>query len=136
MPNIDIHAIRITPGEDLKKSLQSFVNENKLTAAWICTCAGSLEAYNIRFANQPEPDNGKGYFEITSLSGTLSPDGCHVHICISDSSGKTIGGHLMEGCKIYTTAEIVIQSTEKLIFKRVHDVATGWNELKIESNNN
>jgi predicted DNA-binding protein with PD1-like motif len=42
-----------------------------------------------------------------------------------------IGGHLMDGCKIYTTAEIVILSSEAFEFRRVNDGTTPWEELQI-----
>lgn len=126
------YAIRLKPGMDLKKSIQVFINEKKLHAAWIATCVGSLTNYSIRFANQPKADSGSGHFEIVSLTGTLSDNGSHMHISISDSTGRTIGGHLQEGCIIYTTAEIVIQCTDKLLFKRAKDGTTTWEELQIE----
>lgn len=132
MPAIKNYAIRLNPGMDLKKSIQTFVNERKLHAAWIVTCAGSFTHYNIRFANQQKTDTGTGHFEIVSLTGTLSDNGSHLHISISDSTGKTIGGHLQEGCIIYTTAEIIIQSSNKLFFKREKDGTTPWEELQIE----
>ena len=132
MPNTTTYAFRLKPGADLKRSIQSFVTENKLTAAWITTCVGSLTYYNIRFANQPAGSSGEGHFEIVSLTGTLSVNGSHMHISISDSTGKTIGGHLMEGCIVYTTAEIVIQSSDQLVFKREKDGSTPWEELKVE----
>jgi uncharacterized protein len=131
MQGIKAYAIRLKPGADLKKSIQAFVAENKLNAAWISTCAGSLTNYSIRFANQPNASTGEGHFEIVSLTGTLSVNGSHMHISISDSTGKTIGGHLAEGCIIYTTAEIVIQSTDELVFKREKDGTTAWEELQI-----
>ncbi len=131
MPKLQTHAFRLKPGSDLKKSIQSFVSDHKITAGWLSTCAGSLTDYQIRFANQPEGSRGKGHFEIVSLSGTLSVNGCHIHICISDSTGKTIGGHLMDSCIIYTTAEIVLQSTDEFIFKREKDGTTAWEELQV-----
>jgi uncharacterized protein len=73
-----------------------------------------------------------GHFEIVSLTGTVSVNGSHLHISISDSTGKTIGGHLMEGCTIYTTAEIVILSSNEFIFKREKDGTTPWEELRVE----
>ena len=133
MPPQKTYAIRLKPGADLKRSIQSFVDENKLQAAWIVTCAGSLTEYNIRFANQPAATHGAGHFEIVSLTGTLSVNGSHVHISISDSTGKTIGGHLQEANIIYTTAEIIIQSSDKLIFRREKDGTTPWEELQVKS---
>jgi uncharacterized protein len=66
-----------------------------------------------------------------SLVGTLSFDGCHLHVCLSDHTGSTIGGHLLEGCIIYTTAEVIIESNGEFIFERVQDKVTGWRELVI-----
>jgi predicted DNA-binding protein with PD1-like motif len=64
--------------------------------------------------------------------GTLSLHGIHLHISISDKNGKTIGGHLVEGCIIYTTAEIVIGTSEDFIFMRAVDQNTGYKELEIK----
>ncbi len=126
------YAIRLKPGQDLYAELQKFVNENNIQAGWIATCAGSLTDYKIRFANQEEGSVGKGHFEIVSLSGTLSVQGSHIHIAISDGAGKTTGGHLLEGCKIYTTAEIVIRETMEFVFTRENDGSTPWKELQIK----
>ena len=132
MPVIKAYAIRLKPGDDLKKSIQSFIHGHKFHAAWIVTCAGSLTTYKIRFANQETGSTGLGHFEIVSLGGTLSDNGSHIHISISDSTGKTIGGHLQEGCIVYTTAEIVIQSTDQMVFSRKKDGTTPWEELQVE----
>ena len=131
MPNISSYAIRLKPGQDLKESIQQLVVQKNIKAGWISTCAGSLTQYNIRFANQPDSSTDKGHFEIVSLTGTVSVNGSHLHIIISDSTGKTIGGHLMEGCKIYTTAEMVILTTDQYEFKREKDGTTPWDELQI-----
>lgn len=80
----------------------------------------------------PKGSKGVGHFEIVSLSGTLSINGSHIHISVSDGTGKTIGGHLMDECIVYTTAELVIQSTPNLVFTREHDGTTDWPELQIK----
>ena len=131
MDNNKVYIFRLNPGEDLRKSIEAFVKEKNIEAGWINTCVGSLTDYTIRFANQQEGIHGSGHFEIVSLSGTVSVNGSHLHISISDSEGKTIGGHLLEGCKIYTTAEIVIGSATAYEFKRVKDGTTEWEELQI-----
>ncbi len=130
--NLKIHALRLKPGQDLRTSIETYVKENNITAGWLVTCAGSLTNYNIRFANQPNGSIGSGHFEIVSLTGTLSTNSSHIHISISDSTGATIGGHLLQGCIVYTTAEIVIQSSSNLLFKREKDGSTPWEELQIE----
>lgn len=132
MPQTLSYAIRLKPGEDLKKSVQAFVDDKKIKAGWIASCAGSLTDYQIRFANKPKGSMGSGHFEIVSLSGTLSTNGSHLHISISDGTGHTIGGHLMDGCIVYTTAEIIIQSSPDLQFTREKDGSTDWPELQIK----
>lgn len=129
---ISTYAFRLKPGEDLQENILRLVKEKKIQAGWIATCAGSLTDYAIRFADQPEASTGIGHFEIVSLTGTISINGSHLHISISDSTGKTIGGHLMPGCKIYTTAEIVIQSSNKYEFTREKDGSTQWEELQVK----
>ncbi len=128
----DSHAFRLKPGQDLKQSIDSFVKAKNIQAGWIATCVGSLTEYNIRFANQEKGYSDKGHFEIVSLVGTLSVNGCHIHLSISDSTGKTIGGHLLAGCKVYTTAEVVITESSNLIFTREKDGSTPWEELQIK----
>ena len=129
---MNTYAFRLKPGQDLRLELEKFVKEKNIAAGWVGTCVGSLTNYNIRFANQPKGSTGSGHFEIVSLVGTLSTNGSHVHISISDSTGATIGGHLLQGCTIYTTAEIVLQSSTKFIFKREKDGSTPWEELQVE----
>jgi predicted DNA-binding protein with PD1-like motif len=126
-------AFRLKPGEDLQKGIEKVVKQYDIKAGWINTCVGSLTNYQIRFANQPKSDSGSGHFEIVSLVGTLSVMGSHIHLSLSDSTGKTIGGHLMEGCKIYTTAEIVVTASDRFDFEREEDGTTPWKELQIKS---
>lgn len=133
MQNITAHAFRLKPGQDLKAAIQELVNRKQIKAGWISTCVGSLTNYKIRFANQTNGSVDSGHFEIVSLTGTVSVNGSHLHISISDSTGKTTGGHLMEGCTVYTTAEIVILSSNELVFKREKDGTTAWEELQVEA---
>lgn len=129
---LSTYAFRLKPGDDLKLEIEKMVFQKNIQAGWIATCVGSLTHYNIRFANQPESSTGDGHFEIVSLTGTVGNNGSHIHISISDSTGKTIGGHLMDGCKVYTTAEIVLQATDKYQFIREKDGTTPWEELQVK----
>ncbi|MCI0515299.1 DNA-binding protein [candidate division KSB1 bacterium] len=128
---IEVLTIRLAPFQDLRKSLDSLVNLNHIEAGCILSCAGSLRQAAIRYADKNEATILSGKFEIVSLSGTLSKNGSHLHLAISDGTGKTFGGHLMAGCRIYTTAEIVIGIFPDLRFLREHDAASGYNELTI-----
>lgn len=127
-----IFAIRLKPDQDLKESLRRFVNQNNIQAGFILTAVGSLKQATLRFANQAHSQALQEKFEIVSLVGTLSINGIHLHLSLADKNGQTIGGHLVDGCLIYTTAEIVIGTSEELVFLRTVDEQTGYQELEIQ----
>ena len=124
-------AFRLRPHEDLKESILQFARTNSIKAGAIVSAVGSLEQYNIRFANQPEGTIGKGFFEIIHLSGTFSESSCHLHICVSDQKGQTIGGHLLDSNLIFTTAEMIAVSLDDLEFQRVTDDTYNFKELVV-----
>lgn len=129
--NNSFYALRLKPNQDLRKELQTFVKKENIQAGFIVTTVGSLKKAVIRFANQKENTVIENKFEIVSLVGTLGQDGVHIHISISDESGKTIGGHLSDGSLIYTTAEIVIGDLNDINFVREKDEETTYKELMI-----
>ncbi|WP_245764105.1 PPC domain-containing DNA-binding protein [Thermoflexibacter ruber] len=129
--SMQVSVIRLRPMEDLKKSLENFVKENQIKAGIVLTCVGSLQASHLRLANQPQGTTFEGKQEIVSLVGTLATSGSHLHLSISDSTGKTIGGHLLEGCLVYTTAEIAIGILPQLRFTRELDTISTYKELKV-----
>jgi uncharacterized protein len=124
------HALRLGPGDDLKIRLREFVKSNDIRAGNIITCVGSLKKATLRLADETTKEYNNP-FEILSLVGTLSKDGIHLHISVSDEKGLTTGGHVKEGCIIHTTAEIVIGENEDMIFSRDFNKETGFKELTI-----
>ncbi|RXQ95910.1 DUF296 domain-containing protein [Ancylomarina salipaludis] len=130
---VDTYALRLKPGMDLKQEMANFVEANQLESASVSTCVGSLRDLVIRPANQKELLHLKGHFEIVSLTGTFADKGKHnhIHIAVSDSTGHTLGGHLVDGNIIYTTAEIVLLNNKKLNFTRVKDQETTFYELEV-----
>ena len=129
---VKIHAFRLKPGQDLRKEIEALVAKEKIATGYIITCVGSLTQTNIRYANQPSGTQMNGHFEIVSLTGTVSTNGNHLHISVSDSLGKTTGGHLLPTNLVYTTAEIVIGESPNLIFSSEKDGSTAWEELQIK----
>jgi uncharacterized protein len=126
-----ILALRLRPGQDVGQELSRFVRANSLQASFIITCVGSLRQAALRLANRSETTIYEDKFEIVSLVGTLDAAGYHLHISLSDGQGHMIGGHLMEGCLVYTTAEIVLGEANQLVFSRPFDPETGYPELEI-----
>jgi uncharacterized protein len=125
------YALRLKPHQDLKKELIDFAKSKNLKAACIVTCVGSLEQFNLRFANQNNGSLQTGHFEIVSMTGIFTDSSSHLHLSVSDSTGRTIGGHLLDQNLIYTTAEIVIAELSELEFDRIKDDTYGYQELNV-----
>lgn len=126
-------AKRLTDGQDLLIEIRKLLDEHDVEAGIILSAVGSLRKSNIRV---PVINGGVKYIspenlEIDSLHGTVSKNGCHLHISVSDIDGKAWGGHLKEGCTIRTTCELVIGVLEDTSFKRAMDKDTGFEELKV-----
>lgn len=126
-----LYSFRLTPGMDLKHELEAFATKEKLDAAFVITCVGSLTVAAIRFAGKPETASVAGPLEITSLTGTFSVEGSHFHITVADETGKATGGHLKEGSIVRTTAELVIGTHDEVKYLREKDPASGYMELKV-----
>lgn len=124
-------AVRLVKGDDLKASLQRLVNEHHIQAGSIASCVGCFSQFSIRLAGATETLQLSEPLEIVSVMGTLTPEHQHVHLCVAKQNGEVIGGHLMEGCLIDTTAELIIHSYQNLTFGREFDQQTGFTELTI-----
>lgn len=126
-------ALRLHPGQDLRRELTALAEREGLEAAAVVTCVGSLTRVALRYADRSEPTTLEGKFEIVSLVGTLSRHGAHLHLSVSDGEGRTLGGHLLDGSTVYTTAEIVLTVLPGLRFTRAPDPQTGFKELVVEA---
>ncbi len=49
---LQVYALRLGPGQDLRAALQQFVADKKLEAACIVTCVGSLQKTVLRLTRQ------------------------------------------------------------------------------------
>jgi predicted DNA-binding protein with PD1-like motif len=131
-----IHTFRLKPNQDLFDSIEAFVADNKIKAGCVLSSVGSLTHATLRLANRSNYNEYEGYFEIVSMTGTVSTNGSHIHIAISDGDGMTIGGHLVSGCKIYTTAEIVLAVFEDVVYRReLLENDSGYEELMVYKKN-
>lgn len=126
------YTFRLKPQKDLFDEIEAFVAAKNIQAGCMLSSVGSLTHATLRLANREFYTDYEGHFEIVSLIGTVSTNGSHLHISISDGDGKTIGGHLVSGCKVYTTAEIVIAVFEDVLYKReLLEDDSGYEELVV-----
>lgn len=130
---MNIHVLRLAPGEDLRGSLEtafaSLSKEHGIAAACIVSAVGSLSQAMLRFADKPGATDINGPLELLMLSGTLSTNGAHLHGSVADDNGVVKGGHILPGCIVRTTAEVVIGLLPGWEFRREMDAATGFKEL-------
>lgn len=127
-----VHVVRLRPGDDLKKALETYVTTNSIESAVILSCVGSLNVASLRFANRSETSTVPGKLEITSLVGTLAKSsGSHLHVTVADGDGVARGGHLMDGSIVYTTAEVAIGELPAVRFAREEDPTYGYDELVV-----
>jgi len=132
---METYTFRLKPGQDLFDELERFTAERAIQAGCVLCAVGSLTHATLRFANREHTNQFEGHYEIVSLTGTVSTHGSHIHISISDGDGRTLGGHLVSGCKVYTTAEIVLAAFPELIYRRELCEISGYEELAVYPDN-
>lgn len=125
------HVIKLMPGEDILESLARYCLKHQIEAAYVATCVGSLASVSFRKGISRSMVSFEGPFEIVSMVGTLSKSGMHIHASVSDESFNVKGGHIVVGCPVQSTAEIVIVELEEHHLSRSIDDLSGYKELKI-----
>lgn len=130
---MNVQVLRLSPGDDLRAVLEAaFAGLSKrhgIAAACIVSAVGSLSRAVLRYADKASGSDINEPVELLMLSGTLSADGAHLHGSVADANGAVRGGHIMPGCIVRTTAEVVIALLPGWEFRRELDAATGFNEL-------
>ncbi|ABK11430.1 MULTISPECIES: PPC domain-containing DNA-binding protein [Burkholderia] len=125
------HPLRLSPGDDLRGAIEAALHRHEAHAAFVIQGIGSLSVAQLRFAGVDQPTELRGDLEILTLAGSVSPDGAHLHMSISDADGRVTGGHVARGCVVRTTAEILLALLSAHRFSREPDAGTGFNELVI-----
>lgn len=99
--------------------------------------ASTLKTWSFRL--RPGQDLKEELDKIVQIQGIeagailtcVGSRGSHIHLSVSDSTGRTLSGHLLPGCKIYTTAELVIGILPDIVYTRKPDSAFGYKELVV-----
>ncbi len=98
-------ALRLQPGQELKEQLRKGAVGGR--NMFVLSCVGSITSVGLRMAGftASDKDNVTGtsktlrlydaHYEIVSLVGSICNDGLHLHISMSDSEGRVLGGHLL-----------------------------------------
>ena len=122
--------LRLSPGDDLRGVLEAHAAQSG--AAFVVSGIGSLGSARLRLAGAETDAVLDGPLEILSLAGSLSADGAHLHMAVSDVQGRVTGGHVGRGCTIRTTAELLLAPLDGWELTRQFDAATGYPELVVQ----
>ena len=121
--------LRLRPGQDLRAALETHSIDH--AAAFVLQGIGSLSAARLRLAGADQATELSGDIEILTLAGSLSPDGPHLHMALADAAGRVLGGHVLAGCTVRTTAEVLIALLPGHRFAREPDPLSGFDELVV-----
>jgi len=125
------HPLRLHPGDDLRDQLAACLPALGVQAAFVLAGIGSLSVLRLRLAGAAEVIERRADFELLTLVGTLSLAGAHLHASVADARGQVIGGHVASGCRVRTTAELLLMPLPDWRFTREPDAMTGYAELRI-----
>ena len=123
--------VRLNPGDDLRGALEDLVRGSGQASAFVISGIGSLIDARLRFAGEESERALAGPLEIISIAGSITPDGAHLHISVSDQMGRVTGGHACHGNLVRTTVEAVLVLLPAWSLAREFDAATGFKELRI-----
>lgn len=132
--NLTCHCVRLRRGDDLMLSIKELCREKNIAAGVVLSAVGCISQGRVRDASGVTIREIKEHCEIVSLDGTVSARRCHLHISLSKEDLSTIGGHLVSGCIINTTCELVIAQLPGVSIDMEEDPETGYNELIFQKN--
>ena len=128
------HCVRLRRGDDLMLSIKELCREKHITAGVVLSAVGCISTGRVRDASGVTIRDITEHCEIVSLDGTVSETRCHLHISLSREDLSTIGGHLVSGCIINTTCELVIAELPGVRIDVEEDPETGYDELIFQKN--
>ncbi len=117
--------VRLDPGEEIHRSLQSLAEEVGFDAAAITSGIGRTKDNLFGYMNDDGVYQRKllqSPSELVSLSGNIArtEDGnpfTHIHCCWSDNDLNAHAGHMFE-CVVAVVAEIHIRIMEEIMMTR------------------
>ena len=129
---MEVLPLRLNPGDDLRRALEEIVRAQvKPCGAFVISGIGSLVDGRLRFADEASEALVAGPLEIVSIAGSVTSDGTHLHMAVSDKDGQVTGGHVGYGNLVRTTVEALLVLLPAWALTREFDPATGFKELVI-----
>jgi predicted DNA-binding protein with PD1-like motif len=128
---------RLNEDEDLLENTNLAANQSNVKTGML-TLIGTLKHAVVGFYREGkyETIHIDGPLEIVSCVGNISlKEGkpfAHAHIALSNEKGEVKGGHVMTGCIIGATGELVLIEARDLLVNRKLDEKTKLSLLSME----
>lgn len=129
---------RFFENEDLLETISSTAKKNNIDSGFFFLI-GTLKKAVLGFYKEGKyiPIEKAGPLEIVSCMGNISvKEGAelvvHGHIVVSDDKGNAFGGHVLSGCLVSATAELVMVEAENGTLQREFDAQRQLYLLKLE----
>ncbi len=126
------------PGEDVLGTIEAVAKEHGVRSGQLRLIGAVSRAklgYFHRKAEEYRDFTVDEDVEVVSCMGDISThEGnlvVHAHMIVADEAGKCWGGHLMAGCEVSVTIELVIIETEVELVRKRDDVS-GLNLFHID----
>ena len=132
----EIVVVRLAYGELLLESIQEICKQRKIRDGVILTGFGSLTDFAVSGAVGASFPPRKFYqrtrprgVEILGMAGVIANYHVHCHLVLSDQS-QAFGGHLEQGCRVLSLAEIALMRVSGIKLARLVDGTTGQKLLQ------
>lgn len=131
-PLKEIIVARFNVGDDLFLSIKKSVSNHEIKAGSF-TLIGAIDKAKYGFYHPAKKTytisewipttNSSPALEILSCVGTIAQLDeepiIHGHITLAGEKGEIMGGHLLEGCRVNPTAELVIFAFDGILQRRM-----------------
>jgi hypothetical protein len=121
---------RLQEGDDVADSIKKNAEDSGVKAG-IFMLIGALKRAEFGCYKKGEYLTTRldGPLEVASCMGNIAIDEkgetiVHAHIVVSNDKGKAYGGHLMKGCLVGPTAELVVIEAADVYLQKRYDEKT------------
>lgn len=99
--------LHLAPGDDVRACLETLAVEQK-RRGFVLSVVGNLAQAAFQCPGKTQATILRGELEIITLTGTLAPEGVHLHLSFSDGDCQVWGGHLEPGTLVLKGADLLV----------------------------
>ncbi|MEY3462524.1 MAG: hypothetical protein RLZZ468_302 [Cyanobacteriota bacterium] len=99
--------LHLNPGDDVRTSLEGLARQRQ-GHGFVLSVVGNLSQAAFQCPGRHGPTVLGGELEIITLTGTLAPEGVHLHLSFSDGNCQVWGGHLEAGSVVLRGADLLV----------------------------